>query len=618
MGPAPSNGTLGNGALNGAHANGAGGFGRDGHHEEPGDAHDTPAGQMRPTYTPHPLFELADGEQEYRDIQTLSFKRKNSEGKLITHPEIIQARDVKSWADVARWWGGGYYKVSARNATGHFAGQFPRGEDLHYIDGPEKPFTVRESAASAPAPSAASAPAPLPPAAPSAAAPPAPPPDPMQMMKDFARELLVPIRDELRELRAAAPAAAPAKDSGVEMMIAMFKLQGEEARARADQAAADAKARAESEAARAKADAELAAAKAKADADVRIAEINAATASQNNMWTAMNKGGGTKGGEESSLVALLLKMIPAPMDPLALMKAAREAAAPVAAAESDPLKSLTDMMSTMITADAMKPQPQAQPAAPPQPREEARPRGQMAYVPGVGVVEVHAPEHVVHRDAASAPAPATPAAAAPPSAAVAASPPVAPAPPPAAPPSPSDPAPPPVAPPPLPDAAASLPDAAAPPVPGAPVMVAASPPADGVVAAPARVVAQAAEATAAPSAPAADPPAATVAPVAEPLPAVVAAEAPRPGGADPKPTPSLAEMRAELSGLLRDMKAKSEEQRVAFLLTIPPFAAQAKTLAPVLGALSDTDIDNITAHIGVAELQGIVALRPNGIARHGG
>ena len=568
---------------------------------------------------PHPLFELADGEQEYRDIQTLSFKRKNSEGKLITHPEIIQARDVKSWADVARWWGGGYYKVSARNATGHFAGQFPRGEDLHFIDGPEKPFTVRESAASAPAPSAASAPAPLPPAAPSAAAPPAPPPDPMQMMKDFARELLVPIREELRELRAAAPAAAPAKESGVEMMIAMFKLQGEEARARADQAAADARARAESEAARAKADAELAAAKAKADADVRIAEINAATASQNNMWAAMNKGGGTKGGEESSLVTLLLKMIPAPMDPLALMKAAREAAAPAAAAESDPLKSLTDMMSTMITADAMKPQqPQAQPAAPPQPREEARPRGQMAYVPGVGVVEVHAPEHVVHRDAAFAPAPATPVAAAAPSAAVAASPPPAPAPPPAAPPSPSDAASAPVAPPSPPPAPPPLPDAGAPPAPGAPVMVAASAPADGGVAAPARVVAQPAEATAAPSTPAADPPAATVAPVAEPLPAVVAAEAPRPGGADAQPTRSLAEMRAELSGLLRDMKAQSEDQRVAFLLTIPPFAAQAKTLAPILGALSDADIDNITAHIGVAELQGIVALRSNGIARHGG
>ena len=312
MGPAPSNGTLGNGALNGAHANGAGGFGRHSHHEEPGDPHDAPAGKTRPTYTPHPLFELADGEQEYRDIQTLSFKRKGADGKLITHPEIIQARDVKSWADVARWWGGGYYKVSARNATGHFAGQFPRGEDLHFIDGPEKPFSLREPAASVPTPSAASAPAPLPPAAPSAAAPPAPPPDPMQMMKEFARELLVPIRDELRELRElrAAPAAPPAKDSSVEMLFAMFRLQGEEARARAEQAAADARARAESDAARAKADAELAAARAKADAEVRIAEINAATASQNNMWAAMNKGGGN-GGEESSVVALLLENAPA-------------------------------------------------------------------------------------------------------------------------------------------------------------------------------------------------------------------------------------------------------------------------------------------------------------------
>ncbi len=148
-------------------------------------------------------------------------------------------------------------------------------------------------------------------------------------------------------------------------------------------------------------------------------------------------------------------------------------------------------------------------------------------------------------------------------------------------------------------------------------MVAASPPADGVIAAPALVVAQAVEATASPSAPAADPPA-TVAPVAEPLPVVIAAEAPRPGAADPKPAPSLAGMRAELSGLLRGMKEKSEEQRVAFFLTIPPFTAQAKALAPALGALSDTDINNVTAHIGVAELQGILALLPNGVARDGG
>ena len=85
--------------------------------------------------------------------------------------------------------------------------------------------------------------------------------------------------------------------------------------------------------------------------------------------------------------------------------------------------------------------------------------------------------------------------------------------------------------------------------------------------APARVVAQAAEATAARRHPLRTHPQR----VAEPLPAVVAAELLRSlAGPGPKPAPSLAEMRAELSGLLRDMKAKSEEQRVAFLLHDSP------------------------------------------------
>ena len=115
----------------------------------------------RPTHTPHPLFELVDGEQERRDIQTLSFKRKNAQGELITHPELIPAREVTSWADVALWWGGGHYLVTARSATGHFAAQFPPPGKLHFIDGPEKPFVVRACipiADASPSPNATTAP----------------------------------------------------------------------------------------------------------------------------------------------------------------------------------------------------------------------------------------------------------------------------------------------------------------------------------------------------------------------------------------------------------------------------------------------------------------------------
>ena len=49
----------------------------------------------------------------------------------------------------------------------------------------------------------------------------------------------------------------------------------------------------------------------------------------------------------------------------------------------------------------------------------------------------------------------------------------------------------------------------------------------------------------------------------------------------------------------------------------PVLVAGSKRLAAA-GRLWETDIDNMTAQIGVAELQGIVALRLNGIARHGG
>ncbi len=592
----------------------------------------------KPTFEGHPLFELDDGQPEHRDIVRLTFQRKNADGKLLRHPEIIPAKDVKSWADVARWWGGGHYRVIARDAGGHFQGQFPSGDELFFIEGPEKPFVLRDGLpiAAGPAPGAA-VPAPAAPPPPVSAPPPAPAVDAVQVVK----ELLGPIQEELRVLRekASVPPPAPPPPPGPapleSMLVAMFKAQGEEARARADQAAADAKARAESEAARAKADAERAAAQARADADVRIAEIKAATDNQNRMWEAL-KGGDKGGGEDSKLVALLLKMMPAPMNPIELMKAAREAAGPAGgAAESDPIKSITDLVGNLVTADAMKTQnqPQAQPAAaPPAPREEHRPRGPMAYVPGVGVVEVHAPEHMVRANA-------PPAAMSPAAAPVAPAPASAPAPPAAplpavAPAALAAVAPSPVAPTAVAEATLAQPPAPAPPAAVDAVAQSAVAPPAASSAAPPLAPAASAPADPAPARPPSPPavtglapaavapteaaPAATSAPIATPVDSPVSDAPPIPAPpVGSKRAPSLAEMRAELSTVLRRMKAQPEYERVRFLQGIPPFAAQAAALAPVFERLSDEDIDNIAAQVPIAELQGVLALHPNGVSRHG-
>jgi hypothetical protein len=67
-------------------------------------------------------------------------------------PGTVPAKDVKGWADVARWWGGGHYLILARDGRGHFAGQSPAGDKLHHVEGPELPFTRDRVPAPAPPP----------------------------------------------------------------------------------------------------------------------------------------------------------------------------------------------------------------------------------------------------------------------------------------------------------------------------------------------------------------------------------------------------------------------------------------------------------------------------------
>jgi hypothetical protein len=108
---------------------------------------------VKPNYDPHPLFEIEEGHRgEHRDIVFLGFKRRNAAGRLISLPGTVPAKDVKGWADVARWWGGGHYLILARDGRGHFAGQSPAGDKLHHVEGPELPFTRDRVPAPAPPP----------------------------------------------------------------------------------------------------------------------------------------------------------------------------------------------------------------------------------------------------------------------------------------------------------------------------------------------------------------------------------------------------------------------------------------------------------------------------------
>ena len=97
----------------------------------------------------HPLFPRPDGSPETRDIVFVSFCRKRAGDQAMQKcPEDIPARDVKSWAQVVEWWGGGEYKAIAKDGKHRIVAWFPSatGEWLSF-EGDSKPFLLRNGKA---------------------------------------------------------------------------------------------------------------------------------------------------------------------------------------------------------------------------------------------------------------------------------------------------------------------------------------------------------------------------------------------------------------------------------------------------------------------------------------
>ena len=114
----------------------------------------TPEGSPDPTvllatargrFERHPLFPRADGSAETRDIKFVSFCRKRTSDQAMQNcPEDIPAREIKCWAQVVAWWGGGEYKAIAKDAKHRIVAWFPNATgDWLTFDGDSKPFVLR-------------------------------------------------------------------------------------------------------------------------------------------------------------------------------------------------------------------------------------------------------------------------------------------------------------------------------------------------------------------------------------------------------------------------------------------------------------------------------------------
>src|SRR6185312_11060335 len=60
----------------------------------------------RGLYTLHPLFPREAGAREARDIAYLILFRRRPDGQVELCPQRFEAKDIPSWADVVRRWGG--------------------------------------------------------------------------------------------------------------------------------------------------------------------------------------------------------------------------------------------------------------------------------------------------------------------------------------------------------------------------------------------------------------------------------------------------------------------------------------------------------------------------------
>jgi hypothetical protein len=303
----------------------------------------------------HPLFPRDDGSPETRDIQFVSFCRKRTGDQMRQNcPEDIPAHEVKSWAQVVEWWGGGEYKAIAKDRKHRMVAWFPSsGGEWLVFDGDSKPFTLRNGKPyRAPALNVAH---------PSADAPP-PAPAPTPVVQDRLLGVMTEVLQELRNPRVAPAPAAPPNDGA---LVAMIQAQSQ--------------------------------------SNAQIVQTLLSTFAQRPSEPAARPAEPTTLALQ--LIGAVQKLVPAPVAPpglaeqIPVIKALRELYQPAAVAPANELQPFVDIFGQVMAADAASKQAEAaraqttsKPHEPPAPRPPPRPRPELVHVPGLGMVEVVAPD----------------------------------------------------------------------------------------------------------------------------------------------------------------------------------------------------------------------------------
>src|SRR5262249_29657775 len=88
----------------------------------------------------HPLFPREDGGPETRDIRYVCFLRRREGDSPKRSPDEFPADEVKSWAQVYQWWGGGSYRAVGKDKNHAFLCHYPNGRDWVEMEGESKPF----------------------------------------------------------------------------------------------------------------------------------------------------------------------------------------------------------------------------------------------------------------------------------------------------------------------------------------------------------------------------------------------------------------------------------------------------------------------------------------------
>ncbi len=308
----------------------------------------------------HPLFPRADGSAETRDIKFVSFCRKRTSDQAMQNcPEDIPARDIKSWAQVVEWWGGGEYKAIAKDAKHRIVAWFPNATgDWLTFDGDSKPFVLRNGKGySTPGPTVAQ---PSANATPAAAAP-APAP------QDALLGVMTQVLNELRSARTAAAPTPPAADGP---LVAMIQAQAAQATATSQ-------------------------------ANTQIMQTLLTVVAQRPAEPA------TRPAEPTTLALQLIgamqKLVPTPAaapglaEQIPVIKALRDLYQPAAVAPANELQPFVDIFGQVMAADAARTQAEraqtvTKPQEAPAPRPPPRPRPALVHVPWIGMVEVVAPD----------------------------------------------------------------------------------------------------------------------------------------------------------------------------------------------------------------------------------